>query len=86
MCKDLHSNHKVILYKVYMAMSAECSVCFIISKYYITIIGYNTGDLGSVRGLGLSTGNPPVFLPGESPWMAEPGRPQSLGSQRAGYN
>ena len=86
MCKDLHSNHKVILYKVYMAMSAECSVCFIISKYYITIIGYNTGDLGSVRGLGLSTGIPPVFLPGESPWMAEPGRPQSLGSQRAGYD
>ena len=86
MCKDLHSNHKVILYKVYMAMSAECSVCFIISKYYITIIGYNTGDLGSVPGLGLSTGNPPVFLPGESPWMAEPGRPRSLGSQRAGYN
>ena len=86
MCRDLRSNHKVILYKVYMTMSAECSVCFIISKYYITIIGYNTGDLGSVPGLALNTGNSPIFLPGESPGMAEPGGLQSLGSRRAGYN
>ena len=28
----------------------------------------------------------PVFLPGESPWIEEPGRLQSIGSQRAGYN
>ena len=28
----------------------------------------------------------PVFLPGESPWTEEPGRLQSMGSQRVGYN
>ena len=27
-----------------------------------------------------------VFLPGESPWTEEPGRLQSIGSQRAGYD
>ena len=37
----------------------------------------DVGDLGSIRGLGRSPGgghgNPPVFLPGESPWTEEPG-------------
>ena len=28
----------------------------------------------------------PVFLPGEFPWTEEPGRLQSLGSQRVGHN
>ena len=28
----------------------------------------------------------PVFLPGESPWTEEPGRLQSMGSQRIGHN
>ena len=28
----------------------------------------------------------PVFLPGESPWMEEPGRLQSMGSQRVGQD
>ena len=28
----------------------------------------------------------PVFLPGESPWMEEPGRLRSMGSQRVGHN
>ena len=28
----------------------------------------------------------PVFLPGESPWMEEPGGLQSSGSQRAGHD
>ena len=28
----------------------------------------------------------PVFLLGESPWTTEPGRLQSMGSQRVGYN
>ena len=28
----------------------------------------------------------PVFLPGESPWTEEPGRLQSLGSQKIGHN
>ena len=28
----------------------------------------------------------PVFLPGEFPWTEEPGRLQSMGSQRVGHN
>ena len=28
----------------------------------------------------------PVLLPGESPWTEEPGRLQSLGSQRVGHS
>ena len=28
----------------------------------------------------------PVFLPGESPWTEEPGKLQSMGLQRVGYN
>ena len=28
----------------------------------------------------------PVSLPGESPWTEEPGRPQSMGLQRAGHS
>ena len=28
----------------------------------------------------------PIFLPGESPWTEEPGRLQSLGSQRVGHD
>ena len=37
----------------------------------------NVGDLDLIPGLGRSPGgghgNPPVFLPGESPWTEEPG-------------
>ena len=52
----------------------------------------NVDDLGSIPGLG---GIPPggrawqpipVFLPGESPWTEEPGRLQSMGSQRVGHD
>ena len=28
----------------------------------------------------------PVILPGESPWTKEPGRLQSMGSQRVGHD
>ena len=28
----------------------------------------------------------PVFLPGESPWIEEPSRLQSMGSQRVGHD
>ena len=28
----------------------------------------------------------PVYLPGESPWTGEPGRLQSMGSQRVGHD
>ena len=38
----------------------------------------NAEDLGSIPGMGRSPGeghgNPPVFLPVESPWTEEPGR------------
>ena len=33
-------------------------------------------------GVGGGCGNPPVFLPGESPWTEEPGGLQFMGSQR----
>ena len=46
---------------------------------------FNVGDLDSIPGLGpLEEGitTSPVFLPGESPRTEEPGRLQSIGSQR----
>ena len=54
----------------------------------------NGGDLGSIPGLGRSPtgghGNPlqysPVFLPGESPWIEEPGGLQTMGLQRVGHD
>ena len=51
----------------------------------------NVGDLGSIPGLGRSPGggrgNPTsVFLRGESPWTEEPGRLQSMNSQRVGHD
>ena len=50
----------------------------------------NAGDLGLTTRLGRSSqggnGNPlRVFLPGEFPWTEEPGRLQSMGSQRVGH-
>ena len=46
----------------------------------------NAGDIEMrVRSLGredLLEKDTPVFLPGESPWMGEPGGLQSMGSQR----
>jgi len=50
-----------------------------------------TRDMGSVPGLGRSpgggTGNPHQWLlPGESPWTEEPGRLQSMGSQRVRHS
>ena len=51
----------------------------------------SVGDLGSVPGLGRSSGGghgnpPPLFLPRESPWTKEPGGLQAAGSQRVGSN
>ena len=51
----------------------------------------NAGDLGLIPGLRRSPGGrawqpTPVFLSGESPWIEEPGRLQSIGSQRVGHN
>ena len=47
----------------------------------------NAEDLGLIPVLGQSSGEghngpTPVFLPGESPWTEEPGRLQSMVSQR----
>ena len=51
----------------------------------------SVGDLGSIRGLGRFLGRrkwqpTPVFLPGKSPWMEEPGRLKSMGSQRVRHD
>ena len=49
------------------------------------------GDLGLIPGLGRFPWSrewkpTPVFLPRESPWTAEPGGLQSMGSQRVGHD
>ena len=49
----------------------------------------NVGDLGLIPELRRSPGGgqpTPVFLPGESPWTEEPGRLQSIRSQRVRHN
>ena len=51
---------------------------------------YNAGDLGSIPGSGRSAGegndNPLQHYCLEIPWTEEPGRLQSMGSQRVGHN
>ena len=51
---------------------------------------YNVGDPGSIPGLGRSpgegNGNQSSILAWKIPWMEEPGRLQSMGSQRVGYD
>ena len=50
----------------------------------------NTGDLGSIPGSGRSpgegNGNPLQYSCWENPMKEEPGRLQSMGSQRVGYD
>ena len=48
----------------------------------------NVGDLGSIQKiLWRRAWQPiPVFLSGEAPWINEPGRLQSMGSQSIGHN
>ena len=50
----------------------------------------NIRDTGSIPGLGRSTagghGNPFQYSCLENPWTEEPGRLQSVESQRAGYD
>ena len=50
----------------------------------------NAGDLGSIPGLGRSSGegngNLLQYSCLENPWMEEPGRLQSMGSLRVGHN
>ena len=46
-------------------------------------------DVGSIPRLGRSPGGEcgnPIFLPGESPWIEEPDRPQSTELQRVGHD
>ena len=54
------------------------------------VSAYNVGDLGSIPGSGRSPreGNAPhsSSLAWKIPWMEEPGRPQSMGSQRVGHD
>ena len=49
---------------------------------------YNAGDPGSSPGLGRGegNGNPLQYSCLEIPWTEEPGRLQSMGSQRVGYD
>ena len=51
---------------------------------------YNAGDLGSIPGLGISSGEGnrthSSILAWEIPWTEEPGRLQSMGSQRVGHD
>ena len=50
----------------------------------------SAGDLGLIPGLGRFPWRAwqptPVFLPGESSWREEPGRLQSMKSQRVGHD
>ena len=51
---------------------------------------YNVGDRGSIPGLGRflgeGNGNPFQYSCLENPWTEEPGRLQSMGSQRVGHD
>ena len=51
---------------------------------------YNPGDLGSIPGLGRSpeegNGTHSSILAWKIPWTEEPGRLQSMGSQRVGHD
>ena len=51
----------------------------------------NVGHLGSIPSVvkipwRRAWQTAPVFLPGECPWTEEPGRLQSIGSQRVGHD
>ena len=48
----------------------------------------NAGDLGSIGKIPWRRARQPtpVFLPGESPWSKDPGRLQSMGSQRVEHD
>ena len=54
------------------------------------VSAYNAGDLGSIPGLerspGEGNGNPLQYSCLENPMMEEPGRLQSMGSQRVGHD
>ena len=50
---------------------------------------YNAGDLGSIPGWGRSSGEMAIHfstIAWKIPWTEEPGRQQSMGSQRVGHD
>ena len=49
---------------------------------------YNVGDLSSIHGSGrsLGEGHDSSIIAWKIPWTGEPGRLQSLGSQRVGHD
>ena len=52
------------------------------------VSAYNAGDLGSILGRSLGEGNdkPLQYSAWKIPWTEEPGRLQSVGSQRTGHD
>ena len=54
------------------------------------VSAYSAGDLGSIHGLGKSpeegNGTHSGILAWKIPWSEEPGRLQSMGSQRVGHD
>ena len=54
----------------------------------ITNLPANAEDMGSIPGSGRfpGEGNGNLLLAREMPWTEEPGRLQSMGSQRVGHN
>ena len=53
------------------------------------VSAYSGGDLGSISGSGRSgegNGTHSSILAGKIPWTEEPGRLQSMGSQRVGHD
>ena len=75
--EELWTQRFVIWYRRQVAQTVKVSV-------------YNVGDLGSSPGLGRSpgegNGNPLQYYCLEIPWTEEPGRLQSMGSQRVGHD
>ena len=68
--------------------SAAMSIGVHVSFWIVMFLGICPGVrlLGHVIVLFLVFQPTPVFLPGESPWTEEPGRLQSLGSQKIRHN
>jgi len=66
------------------------SACNVGDLDLIPGFGRSTGDMGSIPGLKIPWRRAwqatPVWLPGDSSWIEEPGGLQSVASQRVGHN
>ena len=86
-----HRNFLCLLFLVY-GEQASASMTFRASlvAQMVKASACNAGDLGSIPGLGRSpgegNGNPLQYSCWEIPWTEEPGRLQSMGSHRVGYD